>query len=148
MSIVAPETEARQHIKTILETEFAGDGFLVQDDRLDESLGLQGGRIGTSPVVSRPWTRNENVLAMEILVQFYGKWRNKVDPNMKVDPAIIETYAERFRSAIRGNDPKTSGVWYFQVSQVNFVNDPTGNKTRFEATVMAIGTNTALLETS
>lgn len=148
MTIVAPETEARERIKQLLTTEYAAEGFQVLDDRLDESLGSTGTRIGVSPITSRPMPSNENVLATAILVQFYGKYKLAIDPKTKVDPAIIETYAERFRRAIRTGDPKTPGVWFFKVLEVNFVNDPTGNKSRFEAQILAYGNNSALLETS
>ena len=144
MPTTAPETLARQHLKTILQTAFAAEQFQVLDDKLAGAVGEGGTRIGLSPVISAPSPQNDKILNMSILVQFYGKWKAEVNPQSKVDPAPIEGYAERFREAIRNNDPKTDQVWYFRVLSITYVDDPTGNKTRFEANVMAVGTNPAV----
>jgi hypothetical protein len=144
MTVVAPETVARQKLQEILQTVFAPDGFQVLMDKLDASQGQSGVRIGISPVVSAPAPNNEKLLNMSILVQFYGKWKAEVNPNMKVDPITVETYAERFREGILNNDPKTNQVWYFRVLSITYVDDPTGKKTRFEANVLAIGSNPAI----
>lgn len=144
MPVTAPETVARHHLKTILQTAFAAEGFQVLDDKLDASLGTGGVRIGLSPVISAPQANNDKVLNMSILVQFFGKWKAEVNPQTRVDPALIEGYAERFREAIRGGDPNTDQVWYFRVLSITYVDDPTGNKTRFEANVMAVGSNPAI----
>ena len=81
---------------------------------------------------------------MSIMVQFYGKWQKMVNPDQRVDPALIESYAERLRQAVKSGDPKTDQVWYYRIISVTYVDDPTGNKTRFEANIMAIGTNPAI----
>lgn len=145
---MAPETEARATLKSILQATFTVDGFTVQDDHLHESLGIEGTRIGTSPVRTVPSSRDNSVAEMFILVQFYGKWNPRIDPNQSVDPATIEGFADRFRKALRTGDPNTDGVWYFALQSITYPEDPTGNKTRFEATVIARGNNTALLETT
>ena len=41
----------------------------------------------------------------------------------------------------------TTTLWYMTVTSVDYPKDPTGNKSRFEATVRAYGQNTALTET-
>jgi hypothetical protein len=144
MPVVAPETVARQKLQLILQTAFATEQFKVLMDKLSPSIGSNGVRIGISPIVSAPAPNNEKVLNMSILVQFYGKWKQEVNPDSVIDPALIESYAERFREAILNNDPKTNQVWYFRVLSVTYVDDPTGNKTRFEANVLAVGENPAI----
>lgn len=145
---VAPETQARQALISLLTTTFAAEGFSVSSDYLHASVGSEATRIGVSPLRSNPGNRDNNVLEMTLFVQFYGKYRLRIDPNQRVDPGVIEGYVERFREALRTGDPNTSSVWYFQLTSVNYPLDPTDNKSRFEATVMARGNNTALLETS
>lgn len=148
MPTTAPETQARQALITLLTSAFAAEGFSVSSDYLHASIGADGTKIGVSPLRSNPGNRDNNVLEMQIFVQFYGKYKLMVDPKQKVDPSAIEGYAERFREALRTADPKTGSVWYYQLTSVNYPLDPTDNKTRFEATVVARGNNTALLETS
>jgi hypothetical protein len=148
MTLTAPETQARTALNTLITRTFSAEGFPVANDRLHGSLGSEGTRIGISPVQSRPRTGNSYALRMEILVQFYGKWNKEINPNQKVDPAKIEGFAERFRQALRTGDPDTSSVWYFSLDRMSFPPDPTGNITRFEATIEALGNNTALLETT
>lgn len=148
-TVTAPETVARQAIKAALEAEFASEGFPVYDDRLHESVGGDGKtRIATSPIRSTPMASNKLVLIHEILVQFYGKWNKEVEPLQRVDPARIENFAERFRRAMQSSDPRDPLAWYFDVREVAYPNDPTGNKTRFEARVAVMGNNTALIETT
>lgn len=144
----APETQARQALKTMLQAAYSAENFSVSDDYLHASIGNKGTRIGTSPIRSQPASRDNNVLEMYIFVQFYGKYNLEIDPKQSVDPSVIEGYAERFREAIRTSDPNTGSVWYFSLANMNFPLDPTDNKSRFEATVLARGNNTALLETS
>lgn len=145
MTVVAPETLARQALKGIIEAEFAADNFQVLDDKLDASLGSGGPRIGTSPVTSRTSAKNANIMAMQIFVQFYMKWKKQINPEQRVDPSVIELIAERFRRALYAsrNVGTSDAVWYFDLSEINFVDDPTGNKTRFEAYVVATGNNSA-----
>lgn len=147
MSVTAPETTARLALINVIQTEFATEGFVVKGDHLHESLGMKGTVIGVSPNRSRPNNSRYIELETTILVQFYGKWDKNVNPEQSVDPTKIETYAERFRRALRTGDPNGNSVWFFNLSDVNYPADPTGNKTRFEATVVAVGSNPALIET-
>lgn len=148
MSVTSPETQARQTLITVLQTEFAPEGFNVVSDRLHGSVGWNGTRIGVSPVQSVTMTRDNQVLMPELLVQFYGKWNKEINPDQQVDPAKIENFAERFRRALEDSDPRTTYVWFFRLRRINYPPDPTGNITRFEATVEAFGQNSALIETT
>lgn len=150
MSVTAPETEARAALKALLTSTFGADtpAPQISDDRLHESLGSKGTRIGTYPVRARPRLNNQLVMESEIVVQYFGRWRKEINPEQKVDPAITETVAERFRRALRTGDPNSGRVWYFELQSLEYPPDPTGNITRFVATVIARGDNPALIETT
>lgn len=149
MTDLAPETAARNSLRALLTTTFGHDSPTVQvkDDRLHASQGSKGTIVGISPIRSYPDTQNAQQLNIEILVQFYARWRKEINPEQSVDPAPAEAFAERFRTALRTGDPNTNSVWFFRLSTLQYPPDPTGNITRFEATVVAVGNNTALLET-
>jgi hypothetical protein len=147
--VVAPETQAREALITMLRTTFAGDQFPVKDDKLHASLGDSGTIIGVYPERTTASSRDNYVNEYELVVQFYGSYTLEVNREQNVSPSIIERQAERFRQAIRsGVDPRTGAVWYFNVTRISYPDDPTGNKTRFEATILARGNNSALIETS
>lgn len=149
MPVTNPATIARTKLLAVLQAEFGSDaGTVVVSDILHKSLGRDGRtRIGISPAMENPLSSNEAVMVYTMLVQFYGPWKDKIDPNQTVDPTLIETKAERFKRAVRGNDPDVDTAWYFKVNQIQYPHDPTGNATRFEARVQCVGTNTALIET-
>lgn len=153
MTVTAQTTSMRAQIKAILATEFANEleanDWFLWDDKLHRSLGSDGTYIGTSPNSETPWARDMHVLHTDILVQFYGRWDKEVDPKQIVDPVGIEVYAERFKRAIKstGDAPNDHG-WYFNLIRVDYLDDPTGNKTRFEAVLQGYGNNPVLIETS
>lgn len=145
----APETQAREGIITLLEAEYAVEKFPVRGDKLHGSLGSQGTVIGVYPVHTRPWARDQLVAGIEIAVQFFGRYDLKVDPEQRVDPTQIESYAERFRGALQeGVSGRNAEVWYFNLLGIDYPVDPTGNITRFVAKLLAYGNNSALIETS
>lgn len=131
----------------MLGDEFAAEGFPVKDDKLHRSLGAKGTVLGVYANRATASPRNRMVNEMEVVVQFYGKYDLKVDPEQTVSPSKIEGFADRFRNALRTRqpDPNTSAVWYFTLERIEYPDDPTGNKTRFEATLVARGNNGALL---
>lgn len=146
-------TEVRQQIKAVAGTVFApeiGTGWLLLDDKLHRSVGHDGiGRIGISPNSAQPWPRDQQVEAVEVLVQVYGPYELKVDANQTVDPAVVEDFAERFQRGIKAaGTASTSRSWYYNVIRVEFPDDPTGNKSRFEAVLQGYGQNPALVETT
>lgn len=146
--MAAPETTARQALIDLLATEFAAEQFPIKDDRIHESLGWDGTVIGVSPERTFSDPAQRYVSNIELLVQFYGSYNKEVNPKQTVSPSVIEGFAERFRSSLRGNaDPNTGEVWYFTLDRIEYPRDPTGNKTRFEAYLTAKGNNSALVET-
>jgi hypothetical protein len=139
---VAPETEGREALINALKKIYEAEKFGVRSDKLHGSLGFQGTVLGVSPVRFAPWSKDYNVNQYEFLVQFYHAYTKEVNPNQVVDPAVIEGYANRFREGIKeGTDPKTGHLWYFTLLRINYPDDPTGNKSRYEAFVTGWGNN-------
>lgn len=138
-------------LKTIIDAEFAPEGFTAIFDNLHESLGRTRTEIGIAPTEEFVNERNAVVQESWVEVRFYDLWTQEISPDTVVDPTRIAGFAERFRDAIRrarASDPGTGMVWYFDVRRVEYPNDPTGNKTRFHATVRAFGNNSGLIETT
>jgi hypothetical protein len=145
--MAAPETEARNALIAMLAAEFAAEQFPIKDDKLHRSLGSNGTTLGVYPDRTVSSARDRLVSEMSLVVQFYGKYDLRVDPQQTVSPSRIEDFADRFRNALRTRnpDPNSPGVWYFTLERIEYPDDPTGNKTRFEAHLTARGNNGALL---
>lgn len=140
----SPATAARTTLMTLLEAEFGPDQFEVRPDRLDASLGFDGGVIGVAPDNEQPNPSDRMELWTGLTIQFYGYWSPETDPNEIVDPSTVEAWAWRFRQMIANyKQTGTSDVWWFQLDSIEYGDDPTGNCTRFVASVTARGANPA-----
>jgi hypothetical protein len=145
----SPYAEVADVLKTIIDSEYSVEGYTAIHDNLHPGMGQSGVRIGIAP--DEEAARSGNMLQndISITVKFFRRWNGDVDIDKKVDPREIAGFAERFREAIREyNYPSTGNVWYFNLIRIRYPNDPTGNKTRFEADIVAYGNNTALVETT
>ncbi len=134
-------------IENVVLTEFSDEfNMVVNHDRIHESVGIDGvTRVGISPEEESE-SGYESRLA--ILIQFYGTWREDVDPLQVVDPRIITNKAERLKTALQAQRTVgASEAWFFDVTNIRFPADPTGNKSRFEMGVSVRGNNTGLIET-
>lgn len=150
MARIVPYHTAATALKTIIDTEFTDRSVAAQHDKLHESLGYERLDVGISPIEESPMTGNEVTNQLLILVQWYDLWEKLVDNTQQVNPFPITDIADRFRRAIRRQQASAAGsseVWFFKVIRINYPDDPTGNKTRFEATILAYGNNTGLVET-
>ena len=148
MATESPSTTIRGIIKDVLETEFAGDGLIVLDDRLHPSLGSDGAIAGVSPLNETEVDLQASTLVTRVRVQVYGFWDKQVDNAQTVDPSAIEAWAHRFRVALRAQAQGTTGdFWFLRLVAVDYPPDPTGNITRFEAEVHGWGANSGLVET-
>lgn len=136
-------------LEAIITDEFEEERFPVVHDRLHESVGHSGTRIGISIEDQTPQLGNQLVLDTDVLIQFYGKWDKEIDPNQKVDPRKVSMYAHRLRTALSSRGVQASdAIWFFNIMSTSYPSDPTGNKTRFELLVRAKGDNSGLRETS
>jgi len=150
MSVTSPSTEARLALQAIILAEFSAENYPVASGFLHGAVGLKGTQIGLSPVSENPWSRDSNVLIISILVQFYGRWKDEaiVSPEIRIDPITIETFAERFRRSLKGQDQHLDNSWYFTITNLTYPLDPMGQKTRFEATVTSYANNSQIIETT
>jgi hypothetical protein len=145
----SPYQQAADALKSIIDTEWAPEGWTAIHDNLHPAVGQAGTRIGIAPEVDEARAGNMVQNDMSITVKFYRRWDADVDQNKKIDPREITGHAERFRHALLHSNPASTGsVWYFNLLRIRYPNDPTGNKTRFEADIVAYGNNTALVETT
>ncbi|MBA3240087.1 MAG: hypothetical protein H0T60_02580 [Acidobacteria bacterium] len=144
--------EAATALKGIIDGAFTVEGLTANHDKLHESLGYRRPELGISPLREDPLSGNMAVSTHHLFVQFYDSWDKKVDNEQQVNPFRIVQFAERFKVALQNQQHPFSGgtdrLWYFDVESITYPDDPTGNKTRFEATIRAFGRNSALVETS
>jgi hypothetical protein len=137
-------------IKTIFEDEFSEEQFVMIFDNLHESLGRSRVDVGIAPDEDVVSPANALVQETWVEVRFYDLWKQEISPETQVNPVRITNFAERFRDALRrqqATDPGTGQVWFFDVRRIRYPNDPTGNKTRFVASIRAYGNNANLVET-
>jgi hypothetical protein len=150
MPTTAPATAARLAIKAALDVEFATElpgGFI--SDKLDESLGWDGNYGAIYPAQEEPQPEHAEVWDATVVVQLYGAYVKKVDPHQVVDPATVENWAERLKRALRtASHGTTQYMWYFNVVLIDYPDDPTGNKSRLEAVIVASSRNSAIWETT
>ncbi len=151
MPVTSPYEVIATALKTIIDTEFADLGLVATHDNLHESLGRTRRECGIAPVEDAVPMSSGLSLETTVEVRFFDFWTQEISPHTAVDPRIIANYAERFRRAVHtasANDVGTGVMWFFDVRRVQYMNDPTGNKTRFHALVRGFGNNSALVETS
>lgn len=140
----SPYAVAATGLKDIIETEFAAEAWTAQHDHLHESLGRERVEIGISPV--RDVARGPQ-MDTYIKVQVYLLWEKEISPDTVVNPIPITEYAARLWTALgrkQVTQPGTRATWYYKLESVEYPHDPTGNKTRFEMLVKAVGENTEL----
>ena len=132
-----PETLLTTRVKSVFATEFAPEGWTLADDRLLRAAGKDGvTEAGVSPDSTIEDGRNANMLVVTCTVQLYLPFNPDPDEHYVVDPTSIVTYADRFRRAIGANDNgNVTDFWYLRMPRILYPVDPTGNKSRFEATV-------------
>jgi hypothetical protein len=138
-------------IKTVIDTEFAPEGISAIFDNLHDAQGRYRVAVGIAPEEDSAMSGNALVNATFIVVKFFDLWTDEIDPDTVVNPVKIATYAERFRRALlsaKATDPSTQQVWYFDVQRIRYPNDPTGNKSRFVASIRCLGNNAGLVETT
>lgn len=149
MAITDPYSIMANALEQILTNEFGSDSPapIIQHDRIHESLGFdRRDYIGISPE-REPAIGLET--RIEALIQYYGGYSTEVDPLQIVDPRIITNKAERLRRAIQAAQVVANDqLWYLDVVAVDYPNDATGNKSRFEMRVLGRGNNSAIVETT
>lgn len=146
-TVVDPFTELATIIENAVLNEFDDEPYInFVHDRIHESLGSDGSLwIGFSPEAE---PSNDIELRVEATLQFYDKYNLEINPTQSVDPRTVTNKAERMRRALEAvRTVGTPHTWYFDVTTTRYPNDPTGNKSRFEMTIVARGNNSGLVET-
>lgn len=146
----SPYQQVAEALELIINNEFAPEGVVATHDNLHAALGQTRVAVGINPIYDQVNGRNTTAMEIWAEVKYYDLWTQEIDPTTVVDPRDIAAKAERFRQAVQaarvtaGNDQ----VWFFDVMRIEYPNDPTGNKSRFVATLRAFGNNSGLLETA
>lgn len=143
----APATLVRGRVKEVVEAEFSGEGYTVEDDKLPRAAGRDGvARLACYPEMERQSFRDANVLDIAVVLQFYLPYTAEPDETIAYDPGLIEAVADRLRRAFKEqSDGTTEDFWFLHLTTVEYPDDPTGNRSRLEATFNACATNHAAL---
>jgi hypothetical protein len=150
MPVTDPYEVVATALKALIDAEYSVEGYTAIHDHLHESMGIGKTSIGISPLRQDQLTGNAVVGQTWVKVQFYDVWNPEINPTQQVNPFRITNYADRFRRAVQAQQAGTLGspeVWWFEVVRIEYPHDPTGNKSRFEATICAYGDNPSLIET-
>lgn len=148
-------TEFRDDIIALIEAEFQDadpdeSTFVeVLPGKMPRLMGSDGAYAAVSPVRQAPRPQQMNDQEITVLVQFYLEYpkTKPIEPKRVLDPSGVEDVVERFQRAIEDNgrgSGTTSGRWYFNLTGVDYPDDPIGQKTRAEITLVAHGTNPAI----
>lgn len=148
--MASPLTEFRAHVKGLVQTEFAAEGFPVYDDKLHESMGHEGAVAGVYPEYEM---LHENGMTQRLFVavQVFRRYTLEVNPEQRVDPAKIEDWSWRLQRRFKDElspgfgGPERTG--FFTVARIDYPDDPTGNKSRFVMLLMGHGDAGSLAET-
>lgn len=143
----SPSTLLRERVRTIFETEFATEGWTVADDKLVRAAGKDGStEVAVYPEDESPNPQRYAELQVECVLQLYLAYEAVPEEHLVVDPTIIEGYGDRLRKACQGNQSgNDSDFWFFNVTSIHYPDDPTGNKSRLEATFVGRCQNPAAL---
>lgn len=131
-----PETALSQRVKSIFATTFAAEGWTLADDKLLRAAGKDGTAAAVSPVLATERSNRVQELVVTVTVQLYLAFDPDPNENYVVDPNVIIGYADRLRRAMQSNSTGTTDdLWFLRLTNVSYPDDPTGNKSRFEATI-------------
>jgi hypothetical protein len=149
--MASPATAARERIKDVIAAEFTAEGWTATDDKFGRSKGMgephTEASISVTPDYERERPGRALLLDVGITVQFYLGYDAEPDETISRDSTIIEGYADRFRSQFEGAGCRVDDgdAWYLRLTNIEYPEDPTGNKTRFEALVVGQATNRAAM---
>ncbi len=139
-----PEQAAATAVKSIFATTFSSEGWTLADDRLLRAAGKDATQSAIYPVIAQEKSSQVQELIVTLTVQLYLKFDPEPNEDYVVDPNVIIGYADRFRRAFQGNSTGTTNdMWWMRFTGVTYPVDPTGNVSRFEATIEAHCSNPA-----
>lgn len=139
-----PEQAVTTAVKTIFANTFASEGWTLADDRLLRAAGKDGTEAAIYPVTSLEKATQVQELIVTVTVQLYLAFDPEPNEDYVVDPNVIIGYADRLRRAFQSHSSgNTDDLWWLRLTGVTYPVDPTGNVSRFEATVEAHCSNPA-----
>lgn len=142
-------SEFRDEVITLIETTFPTEFESVLPGKLPRLMGHDGAYVGVSPLRQSPRAQQMNDQELTILVQFYLEYPKSkpIEPKLVLDPSAVEDVVEQFQAAIEedgAGSGTTTGRWYYNLTNVDYPDDPIGQKTRAEVTLVSHGTNPAI----
>lgn len=131
-----PETAVRAAVQEIFADTFDDEGWTAADDKLPRAAGKDG-HAEAACYPERAYGKPGQVieLVIPVVVQLYLAYDPSPDEYIRVDPGVIEGYADRFRVAFDDLHSGDSDFWFMGGPDFDYPDDPTGNKSRFEARV-------------
>ena len=148
MPTAATATEFRSDLIDLIEDAF-DDQFDVLSGKLPRHMGSDGDYCGVSTARQAPRSGQMNDQEITVVVQFHLQYPKEkpIQPKLVTDQSAIETVVETFQAAVEDNgrgSGTTSGRWYFNIVGVDYPDDPIGQKSRAEVTLVSHGTNPAI----
>lgn len=141
------EEALMERVKEVIEDEFSAEGFTVEYDKIGRSAGMEiasGARVAFTPDDAIENPRNVVELVVRGTLQLYMAYDAEPDETIVVDPTTIVQYAGRIRAAFKDSSSgDTDELWFCRMTGVIYPDDPTGNKSRLEARILAFGQNEA-----
>lgn len=138
-------TTVRERVIEIVEDEFSEEEITVANDKLTRAAG-QNGSIEAAVYPEAEYERPGRVieLVVPVVLQLYLPYDANPDETIVVDPATIEGYAERLRTAFQTQSSgNTADMWFLRLTRIDYPDDPTGNKSRLEAQIEGHASNYA-----
>lgn len=150
----ASSVDFMDRIVDAVNTEFAAEQLTCLPDRLHEAITHRAAGVS---VDREAVTEAGIVTAVELSLQVFDAVNLQIDPSQQVDPGIIIDWAWRLQRRFQSPHPTDGRMWstldtgnayWFNVVEIGYPLDPTGNKTRFEMEIDGFGPNASLIETT
>lgn len=134
-----------ERVKAIADTAFTPAGLPpVEYDKLLRAAGKDGAaKLAIYPEGAQPARQQRITLVVPVVLQVFLAYAAEPDENLVVNPLTIVDLAESFRQGFgpASVEPATGEAWFLRLQGVRYPDDPTGNKSRFEALIEGVGTN-------
>jgi hypothetical protein len=149
--MTSPAENACDAVAALVDAEFTAEGWTTQHDKFGRSKGMELPEDQAAIAVYQESERERQgqvqMLDVSVTLQFHLGYAAEPDETIVRDPRVIAEYADRVRRAFKGaaSSGNSADFWYMRLTSVTYPDDPTGNKTRFEADVLVECENPASL---
>lgn len=145
-----PYATVADRVITIVEGEFttlAPPDLTVENDKLGRSAGKDGApRCAVWPEAEEERAGRVIQLTVRVRLQLYLAYVAEPDEGYVVNPRTITAIGDRLRRAFKDQSSgSTSDMWFLRLTAIDYPDDPTGNKSRLEASIEAACDNPAAL---